>query len=67
MRHFKNFDKIDSFLKPVLNILILDSLIVGWDEGVIKEEAGILHQIYSPKGVLIVWGIWFIKVRVGII
>ena len=67
MRHFKNFDKIDSFLKPVLNILILDSLIVGWGEGVIKEEAGILHQIYSLKGVLIVWGIWFIKVRVGII
>ena len=41
-----NFDKIDSFLKPVLNILILCNLIVGWGEGVIKEGAGILHQIY---------------------
>ena len=38
MRHFQNFDKIDSFLKPVLNILILGNLIVGWGEGVIKEE-----------------------------
>ena len=26
----QNFDKIDSFLKPVLNICILGNLIVGW-------------------------------------
>ena len=67
MRHFQNFDKIHSFLKPVLNILVLGNLTVEWGEGVIKEGAGILHQIYRLKRVLIVWGIWFIRVRVGII
>ena len=46
MLHSQNFDKIDSFLKSVLNILILRNLIVGWREGIIKEEPGILHQIY---------------------
>ena len=46
-----NFDKIDSFLKPVLNILILCNLIVVWVEGVNKEGAGILHQIYRFRGV----------------
>ena len=53
MRHFQNFEKIDSFLKLV-NTLILGNLTVGWVEGVIKEGAGILHQIYKFKGVLIV-------------
>ena len=57
MRHIQNVDKIDSFLKLVLNILILSNFIEGWGEGVIKEGAGILHQIYRLKGVLIVWGI----------
>ena len=42
MRHSQSFDKIDSFLKPVLNILILCNLIVGWGEGVIQGEAGIM-------------------------
>ena len=46
LRHSQSFDKIDSFVKPVLNILILCNLIEGWDEGVIKEVVGILHQIY---------------------
>ena len=50
MRHSQSFDKIDSFLKPVLNILILCNLIVGWGEGVIKEGAGILHQVYRFRG-----------------
>ena len=50
MRHSQGFDKIDSFLKPVLSILILCNLIVGWGEGVIKEGAGILHQIYRFRG-----------------
>ena len=57
VRHFQTFQKIDSFLKPFLNILILGNLIVGWGEGVIKEGAGIVHEIYRLKGVLIVWGI----------
>ena len=67
MRYFQNFDKIDSFLKPFLNILILGNLIVGWGEAVIKEEFGILPKVCRFKGVLIVGGIWFIKVWVGII
>ena len=48
MRHLKNFDKIDSFPKPVLNIFILGNLIVVW---------GILHQIHRFKGVLIAGGV----------
>ena len=56
MRHSKNFDKIDSFLKPVLNIFILGNLIVGWGEGVIKEGAGILHQIYRFREGVNIWG-----------
>ena len=50
MHHSQSSDKIDSFLKPVLNILILCNLIVGWGEGVIKEGVGILHQIYRFRG-----------------
>ena len=56
MRRFQNFNKIDSFLKPVLNIVILGPLIVGQGHGVIKEGAGILHQFYRFNGVLIVGG-----------
>ena len=39
--HSQSFDKIDSFLKSVLNILILCHLIVGWGVGVIKEGDGV--------------------------
>ena len=48
MRHSQNFDKIDSLLKPVLNIYVLGNLIVGCvcGGGVNKERAFILHQIY---------------------
>ena len=46
MRHTQSFDKTNSFLKPVLSILIVCNLIVGWGEGVIQEGAGILHQSY---------------------
>ena len=34
------------FLKSFLNIWIVGNLIVGWAERVIKQSAGILHQIY---------------------
>ena len=50
MRHSPNFDKIDSFLKPLLNIFIVSNLTVGLVVGVLKEGAGILHQIYRIKG-----------------
>ena len=50
MHHSQSFDKIDSFLKPVLNMLILRNLILGWGGAVIKEGAGILHQIYRVRG-----------------
>ena len=52
----QNFDKIDSFLKPVLNICILGNLIVGWGGWVIKEGAGILHQIFRFSGGVNIWG-----------
>ena len=45
MRHSQNFDKINSFLKSVLNIFILGNLIVGWAEGFLKERVG----WYSPS------------------
>ena len=45
MRHSQNFDKIDRFLKSVLNIRILDNLIVGRGEWVIKKGAGLLEFI----------------------
>ena len=67
MCHFQNFDKIDSFLKPPLNIFILGNLIVGPGEGVIKEGTDILYQINRIKEVLIVGGVGFIKLKVGII
>ena len=67
MRHSQNVDKTDSFLKPVLNICVLGSFIVGWGEWVNKEGAGILHQIYRFRGGVNIRGIGFIKVRVGII
>ena len=34
----------------MLSILIVRNLIVGWGEGVVKEGAGILHQIYRFLG-----------------
>ena len=37
MRHSKNFDKIDSLLKPVLNNFIFHNLIVGWKRGLLKR------------------------------
>ena len=45
MRHYQDFDKIDSFLRSVLNIFILCNLNVGWGEEVIKEGLRILYQI----------------------
>ena len=63
MCHSKNFDKIDSFLKPVLNIFILGNLIVGWGEGVIN-----LYLICRFRvGVNNLGGVGFIKVKVDII
>ena len=51
MRHSQSSKKkIDSFLKPTLNILILRNLIVWQGEEFIKEGAGILHQIYRFRG-----------------
>ena len=55
MRHSKSFDKIDSFLKPVLNILILCNLIVGWGEGVIKEETLFCVESIDLEEVLKSW------------
>ena len=41
--HIQNFGKIDGFLKSVLNILLLDNLIVGWVEGVMKK--GVIREL----------------------
>ena len=55
LRHSQNFDKIDSFPKPVLSICILGNLIVGWGEWVIKGGTGILHQISRFSGGINIW------------
>ena len=56
MRHSQNIYKIDSFLKLVLNICIIGNFFAGWGEWVIKEGAGILHQIYRFSGGVNIWG-----------
>ena len=56
IRHFQNFDKIDSFLKLVLNICIIGNLVVGWGEWVIKGGAGIPHQIDRFSRGVNLWG-----------
>ena len=47
--------KIDSFLKPVLNISIIGNLIVGWGGWTIIEGAGILHEIFRFSGGVNIW------------
>ena len=56
MRYSQSFDKIDSFLKPVLNIWILCNVNVGRGEGVIKVGAGFciksidLEEVFKSYG-----------------
>ena len=50
IHHSQNIDKINSFLKIVLNICIIGNLVVGWGKWIIKEGAGILDQIYRLSG-----------------
>ena len=67
MRHSQNFDKIDSLLKPVLNIYVLGNLIVGWGGGGLIKR-GLLFCIKSIDSgkVLTVEGVGLV-VRVSII
>ena len=48
MRHSPNFEKIYSFLKPVLNIFILRNFILGWG------RAGIFHRYIDLGNILII-------------
>ena len=45
MRYSQRFEKIDSFLKPVLNIFILPNLIVGWGRRLLKR--GLVSYVKS--------------------
>ena len=63
---FQNFDKVESFLKPALNICIPGNLIVGWGGWVINKETSILHHILDLVNVL-TFAVAFIKVRDGIL
>ena len=38
MHHSQIFDKIDSFRKPVLNIIILRNLILEWKRSLLRRE-----------------------------
>ena len=55
IHHSQNFDRIDSFLRSVLNICILGNLIVRWGEWVITEGVGFLHHIYKFNGGVNTW------------
>ena len=57
----------DSLLKPVLNIFILRNSIVGWGRVLSKRELISFIKSIDLGEVLIVGGVGFIKVRVGII
>ena len=61
------FRKTNSFLKPVLNIFILGNLIARWVRGLLKKGLVFCIKSIDLRGVLIVGGEGFIKVRVGII
>ena len=66
LRHSQYFNKIDSFLKPVLNICILGNLIVGCGVWVILKR-GMVFYIKSLDLVkVLIFGVGFIKVTVGI-
>ena len=56
----QNFDKIDSFVKSVLNIFILRNLIVGWVRGLLVLW---IKSIDSGEVVIVN----FIKVKVDTI
>ena len=66
MRHSQNFDKIDSLLKPVLNIYVLGNLIVGRGRGLIKRELVFCIKSIDSGKVLTVEGVGLV-VRVSII
>ena len=66
MRHSQNFDKIDSLLKPVLNIYVLGNLIVGRGRGLIKRELVFCIKSVDSGKVLTVEGVGLV-VRVSII
>ena len=53
MRHSQNFDRIDSVLKPVLDIFILCNLIVGWGRGSLKRGLVFWIKYIDSGGVLI--------------
>ena len=56
MHHSQNFDKIDSFLKPALNIFILCNLIVGWGRRLLKRGLVFCIKSIDFGEVLIVAG-----------
>ena len=64
MRHSQSFDKIDSFLKPVLNIFILRNLFVGWGRGSSKSGPVFCIKSIDLGDMLIAGGVGFIEVRV---
>ena len=65
LRHSQNFDKIDSFLKSVLNICILGNL--GEVSGLLKRGSVFCVKSTDLVDMLIFGKVGFIKVCVGII
>ena len=65
MHDSQDFDKIDSFLKPVLNICILGNL--GEVSGLLKRGSVFCVKSTDLVDMLIFGKVGFIKVCVGII
>ena len=57
LRHYQNFDKIDSFLNLVLNALIVRNSIVGRRTGLLKMGLVSCIRSIDLEEVLIVGGV----------
>ena len=65
--HPQIFDKIDSFLKPVLSIFILCNLILGWGRWLLRRQLEFCIKSIDLRELLIGEGLGFIRIKVGII
>ena len=62
IRHSKNFDRIDGFLKPYLDIFILFNLVVGWwGRGLLKKGLVFCIKSIDLGEMLIVTGSSILK------
>ena len=57
VRHSQNFDRVDGFIKLILNIVILRNLIVVWGRGLLKTGLVFcIRQIHRFRAGVKSWG-----------